>query len=643
MNKTSNFLTLVFSLSISWVFAQDTITVQTFDWPSESRDSVFQFPDPSEGPFRKIIMEYGMRCHDLLVGNLDVGCREWDYSCNTIIYDSSRVDSSLVDDGQGGLIYQISSPVRYEIMSFVTPYGNGLDLGPDGVTWYFDVTDFAPILNGKKRIALIGGGQFQEEMRITFRFIKGNPEREVIDIRPIWPLSLGTNVNHIAANRVYEPRTVVVPNGVADVKLRSIVTGHGQNGEFNAYNHELRVDDEIYKYRVWTECSTVPVFPQGGTWLLDRAGWCPGDPSTIHEFWVPEEKITSGQFVVDYDIPGIAGLAEARYIINNQMVLYGPVNRTNDASIEAVLRPSDRVEFARFNPSCFQPQFIIQNRGTEDLTQVAFTYGLEGGNQYSGEWQGNLAYGETDTITVEMPGSDYPRGSGRRVFAVQLTSADDEMDNNTYRQSFDAVPVFDSESMQILLTTNKRGNETELFLVNDQNDTIFQQNDLQGSRSYFNEISLMKGCYKLRVNDSNDDGLYFWFYERGNPPTGPGRGALQLFVNDEEVADFEPEFGRFFEYEFLVGNRTSNRDHSFGQMKVYPNPTQGVLTIECENYPFESDFVIVDALGRTLKKINVSPGSEILQWDVSDLSEGSYILQWTRENRVNSTMIQIVD
>ena len=119
------YIILILALQLG---AQDTITVQTFDWPSESRDSVFQFPDPSEGPFRKIIMEYGMRCHDLLVGNLDVGCREWDYSCNTVIYDSSRVDSSLVDDGQGGLIYQTSSPVRYEIMSFVTPYGNGLDL-----------------------------------------------------------------------------------------------------------------------------------------------------------------------------------------------------------------------------------------------------------------------------------------------------------------------------------------------------------------------------------------------------------------------------------------------------------------------------------------------------------------------------------
>ena len=35
-----------------------------------------------------------MRCHDALVGNGNVGCYEWDYSCNTMITDSSRLDST---------------------------------------------------------------------------------------------------------------------------------------------------------------------------------------------------------------------------------------------------------------------------------------------------------------------------------------------------------------------------------------------------------------------------------------------------------------------------------------------------------------------------------------------------------------------
>ena len=43
-------------------------------------------------------MLYTMRCKDGLVStgtDRNKGCGEWDYSCNTFVTDSSRIDSSL--------------------------------------------------------------------------------------------------------------------------------------------------------------------------------------------------------------------------------------------------------------------------------------------------------------------------------------------------------------------------------------------------------------------------------------------------------------------------------------------------------------------------------------------------------------------
>jgi hypothetical protein len=85
---------LTLSLPILF-FAQDTIKVQTFDWNSNTRADYFQFPDVPGQSFEKIIMKYNMRCHDAAVGNGNVGCREWDYSCNTFITDPNRVDSTF--------------------------------------------------------------------------------------------------------------------------------------------------------------------------------------------------------------------------------------------------------------------------------------------------------------------------------------------------------------------------------------------------------------------------------------------------------------------------------------------------------------------------------------------------------------------
>ena len=80
----------------------------------------------------------------------------------------TEADSSIfIED----LIYYQKRPMKFELMSFVTPYGIGLDLGLEGKTWHFDVSDFAPILKGRKRMTMEFGGQNQEEMDIRFCII----------------------------------------------------------------------------------------------------------------------------------------------------------------------------------------------------------------------------------------------------------------------------------------------------------------------------------------------------------------------------------------------------------------------------------------------------------------------------------------
>src|SRR5437773_6752732 len=80
-------------------FAQvtgDTIVVKTFKYGSATRDTAIQFPNNST-TYEKIIMRYNMRCKNGLVSTgsqRNLGCGEWDYSCNTYIADSSRIELS---------------------------------------------------------------------------------------------------------------------------------------------------------------------------------------------------------------------------------------------------------------------------------------------------------------------------------------------------------------------------------------------------------------------------------------------------------------------------------------------------------------------------------------------------------------------
>ena len=77
----------------------DTIVVQTFDYSSNTRDTIAYFPNNPNLTFEKIILSYNMRCKDNVVNTSgsvnNVGCGAWDYSCHTYIHDSTRVDSIL--------------------------------------------------------------------------------------------------------------------------------------------------------------------------------------------------------------------------------------------------------------------------------------------------------------------------------------------------------------------------------------------------------------------------------------------------------------------------------------------------------------------------------------------------------------------
>src|SRR5690554_5215652 len=76
----------------------DTTVVQGFNFNSMVRDTQIVFPNLNGNEVERIWMKYTMRCKDGLVspavsGQTNIGCGEWDYSCNTYITDSTRIDS----------------------------------------------------------------------------------------------------------------------------------------------------------------------------------------------------------------------------------------------------------------------------------------------------------------------------------------------------------------------------------------------------------------------------------------------------------------------------------------------------------------------------------------------------------------------
>lgn len=526
------------------------------------------------------------------------------------------IDSIAVTPGgsieMGELTYYRRYPAKFELMSFVTPYGIYLDLGMQGKTWYFDITDYTPILQDLKRLTMERGGERQEDIDIKFLFIVGTPARDVLNIQQLWrPASSG--YQNIINDRTFEERSVAMHPDGAFFKIKSVITGHGQEGEFNPRLHKMNVNggDEEFNYIIWTECSTIPIYPQGGTWLYDRAGWCPGNPSDVYEFDITEYVSPGQSHLIDYTLSNAGGTSN--YLVNNQLVTYGPANFELDARIIDIIHSNKQhAAWERFNPACSHPEIIIQNTGSTTISSLDIMYQMEGGSPMNLMWTGELAFMDTTAITLNIDDYSFWNGTDN-IFKVEISNPNGEEDENPYNNNFNIeigqVDVYDVlEWFTIECLTNNQGNHTSYTLTDLAGNILLEMDDLESNTIYSNDITLEPGCYRLRIDDAGDNGLYYWHQSQY------GQGHFRLKNNNGVILEnFEPEFGRFAEYEFaivdIVGTPEWSQEATL--ITTYPNPT--------------SDYVYIDfqRTNSTLVKVEVYNATQARIYDDSFYTEGT--------------------
>jgi hypothetical protein len=369
----------------------DTTIVQTFTFEdgSQSRMNTFTFPDGSK-TYSKVLMYYTLKCDK----TKNPACGEWDYDVFTDVLRPIGIDEA------SNLIYDV-----WRIGVYITPYGIGLDMGT-GWTWVQDVTDFLPIL---KDNVILRDNNGQELLDLKFVFIEGEPVRDIVDIKKVWD-SEGYVVSGYWEGYPISQFDDIVKDTVfplnaneKQVKLRTTVTGHyfgqGRNcGEFCSNIHKVKAGGQVIKqWDIIQSCADNPLYPQGGTWIHDRAGWCPGMLGKTNEFELTP-YIQNGSITFDYDVTSDPYGVYRAYIY---LVTYGDIKHADDAEAALIITPTDDKLQTRFNPSCFGPRVVIKNIGSNALKTAQINYGFVGASDvYTYSWNGNIDFFQTDTITL---------------------------------------------------------------------------------------------------------------------------------------------------------------------------------------------------------------------------------------------------
>lgn len=526
---------------------------------------------------------------------------------------------------------------RIELARYITPYGIGLTLGDDGWTWVFDVTDYAPLL---RDMVELEAGNWQELLDMKFAFVQGTPARDVKNVEAFWRGSFGlAGFAGAVLPHTYEPGP-----GEEQFRLKTRASGHGFGtgnncAEFCYNTHSVAVNgNPQWTWEIMRECADNPLYPQGGTWIYDRAGWCPGAPVDTRDWELTPLVDASAPFDVGY---GIEFDPYGNYVMEGQIIAYGPPNFVHDLEISEILAPSDAKVESRFNPICESPQVRIRNNGTAPVTACTFTYQVEGGAEATYNWSGNLGYLESTIVHLPYDDPSLVEGDDEvaLTFSVRVDlpapAVDGQLNNNATSISFHRVPTWsynglDDNRIIVWTKTNSVPWETTVELRDADGNLVWSRGYPSANTTYQDTLSLNAGCYRFTVYDSGDDGQSFWANNDGS-----GYTRLKKVAGGNFIA-FEPDFGKSISQAFYFATNLVSVPERVAAAPIwsaqaFPNPSDGRLQVRFTGYragePVE--WIVRDALGRELTRGTWrGTGGELQSLDLSAQGSGLVHIEW---------------
>ena len=516
-------------------------------------------------PIRKIVLHVKFACPDTM------RCADWDYLDFISIKRLGGVNGTDKD---------------FEIARMLTPYGGAFDKDWR-FDWELDVTDFSLLLRDSVEIEYNHTGYENNKDRgwlvtLDFEIIKGKPAAEPISIQKIYSGAYKYGDSAAPIESFLKPVDFAREKNASFAKLKVYQTGHGDNaadecGEFCSKKRDIVFNGNLIDTRpIWKKCGDNPLYPQAGTWILDRANWCPGYLQIPDEYLLPlEEKNVVDINMEPYETPK----SEAVENITAYIIQYKKAATKNDVSVTDIIVPTNKKVHLRKNPACSRAKILVKNNGKNELKRLLISYHTIGFGSKSYLWKGRLPFNQQTEIA--LPGT-IEAAKGENTFVVTLLKsngkADEFADDNTMASHFMKAPVH-GKDLVLVFRTNNQPQHNSYTVVNSSGTAVYSKtfDSTQKNKLFRDSLHLSEGCYQLMIQDTAGDGLEFWFNTRG------GRGYTRLQdVGGNLLKQFDSDFGSELTYNFVVSadKKEWSEMNTEPAIGLYPTRTTGKTVMD---------------------------------------------------------------
>ncbi|MCD6012909.1 MAG: hypothetical protein K0Q79_2771 [Flavipsychrobacter sp.] len=614
----------------TWVGANNT----QMPWFG-SYDSTVVFPAQGKS-YRAIYMIFTLGKY--VCPGTPTYCGDWDYTVLNYL---------ITPGGQS-----------YELGRLITPYANaGAPRTPWGwqQRYVYDVTDYAPLLHDTAKIRIFYSGYsggFTGNIR--FAFIEGAPDREVTGIRRLWSGSFGYGGTP-GINAHFPMVNETAPQNTKSADLKFLVTGHGSDAnyccEFMPHDYMVSLNgSQVARQTIWRDdCGMNELYPQSGTWIYDRANWCPGASVNWYTHNLPGIKANTN-FNLQLQFEPYSG--GGSYTTEAILFYYGSLKKILDASIDDIIAPTNDQNHFRQNPICGSPVVHIKNRGANTIDSVTIRYGIKDSAMVTYTWKGKLKTFEESDITLPIL-KDLDRIAGdtvTRTFIAKIIAVNGTYDadstNNLATSRFLSAPKWPSKFRIAFRTNNDpiatgSGISESSWYIYDAAGNVVKKRDNASLNTIYNDTaSLRTGFYRLQLYDSSCTGLQWW----ANAGGGAGYFTVRNYSTNVTIpmkgyyyagsGTYNNDFGcGFTQYFYVLDTATlgiTNVAEVSAGIEAYPNPAQNNVYVELSGLDnINGQIHIIDALGRVVSVTNCTTARQLVE--TQQLANGLYTILFIDE------------
>lgn len=263
-----------------------------------------------------------------------------------------------------------------------------------------------------------------------------------------------------------------------------------------------------------------------------------------------------------------------------------------------------------------EPVVDLCNFGSNPLTSAELEVLVNGEHVKNLSWTGNLQTYVSERVEIGEVSFPVEEENLIEVRIKSVNGVDDEAPKNDLVScSFIGATEIVGKVLKLTIRTDSNPQETTWKVKNMATGEIVQEGGpySQVNHNYTETLEIPdEGCYDLTIFDEGGNGLVGGFY-------GLKAGSTTIFSGGE-FADFESN-------EFSYQKATGINEAQDQTVRVYPNPTSGLLNIVCEGV---QKVALYNVVGQCVYE-GIADGW--LQIDMNQYGSGIYAIQVGNETQ----------